>query len=218
MSSAQPTGHPEELAAAVRIQRRRHVWALVMIWSIVAFLLIAGGASSASQSGTPAPTWFIGLMLGCAGAAVVTLVVVSGYTIAMRRWPAEVRAQAIALERQRLRQQGWGRRAYNVFYWTALWLGMALFLGAAVLGVPWAINGATYLAGAGQAVRWSGDVPIHGDGDAATSLVIGLLFIFGGVMVVWFLYRRVTRVWWPRFEQRRARAFEGSLGPPSATG
>jgi hypothetical protein len=58
-------------------------------------------------------------------------------------------------------------------------------------------------------VRWSGDIPIHGGGDAAGSLVIGLLFVFGGTMVACYVYRRATRVWWPRYEQRRARAFGG---------
>jgi hypothetical protein len=52
-------------------------------------------------------------------------------------------------------------------------------------------------------------MPIHGDGDAAGSLFIGLLFVFGGVLLVYFFYRRATRVWWPRFVARRARAFGG---------
>ncbi len=92
---------------------------------------------------------------------------------------------------------------------SAAWLGMALILGCVVIGVPLAINGVTYLAGSGQAVRWSAAMPIHSDGDAVGSLVIGLLFVFGGVLVVYFFYRRVTRVWWPRFVARRARAFGG---------
>jgi hypothetical protein len=224
MSSAQPTGHPEQtpdLAAAVRIQRRRHAWALAMFWLIGLLLLGVGSTSSADSNGTPPPPWFIGLTIASAVAAVAAAGIALAYSAALRRRPADVRAQAILLEKQRLRvlwRYGWTGRLYHLYFWTAAWLGMALFLAAAVLGVPWAINGAAYLVGAGQPVRWSGDVPIHGDGDAAASLVIGLLFVFGGLMVVWFLYRRVTRVWWPRFVQRRARAFEGSLGPPSAAG
>jgi hypothetical protein len=218
MSSAQPTGHPEQpsgaaaaapdpaLAAAVRIQRRRHRWAVAFIWSILAFLLFAGSVSSASQAGTPAPTWFDGLMDVCAGATAVTLGVVIGHSITMRRQPAEARAQAIFLERQRLRRLGWGRRAYHVFYWTALWLGLAIFGGCALIGVPWVINGAAYLVGAGPVVRWSAAIPIHSDGDAAGSLVIGLLFIFMGVLLVFAMYKKVTRVWWPRYLQRRAGA------------
>jgi hypothetical protein len=224
MSSARPPGDPGQppgpaaaaddpaLAAAVRIQRRRHAWAVAMVWLIGALLLCAGVNSSADSNGTPSPPWFVGLTIASAVAAVAAAGIALGCGAALRRRPAEVRAQAILLEKQRIRvlwRYGWTGRLYHVFYWSAAWLGMALFLGCAVLGVPWAINGATYLAGAGQAVRWSGDIPIHGDGDAAGSLVIGLLFVFGGAMVVVFIYRRATRVWWPRYVQRRARAFGG---------
>jgi hypothetical protein len=224
MSSARPPGDPERppgpaaaaddpaVAAAVRIQRRRHAWAIAMVWFIGALLLCAGVNSSADSNGTPSPPWFIGLTIASAVAAVAAAGIALASGAALRRRPAEVRAQAILLEKQRIRvlwRYGWTGRLYHVFYWSAAWLGMALFLGCAVLGVPWAINGATYLAGAGQAVRWSGDIPIHGDGDAAGSLVIGLLFVFGGAMVVFYVYRRATRVWWPRYVQRRARAFGG---------
>ena len=106
---------------------------------------------------------------------------------------------------------GWTGRLYHIYYWSAAWLGMALFLGGALLGIGWAINGAVYLAGAGHAAQWSVDVPINNDGDAAGSLVIGLLFVFGGLMAVIFIYRRATRVWWPRFVQRRAHAYDRSV-------
>jgi hypothetical protein len=36
---------------------------------------------------------------------------------------------------------------------------------------------------------------------------IGLLFVFGGVLLGYFCYRRAARVWGPRFVARRARAF-----------
>jgi hypothetical protein len=224
MSNAPPTGHPEQpsgtaaadedpaLAAAVRIQRRRHAWALAMFWLIGLLLLGVGSTSSADSSGTPPPPWFIGLTIASGLAALASAGLALGYGAALGRRPPEVRAQAILLEKQRLRvlwRYGWTGRLYHVYYWSAAWLGMALFLGTAVLGVPWAINGAAYLAGAGPAVRWSGDIPIHGDGDAAGSLIIGLLFVFGGVMVMVYVYRRATRVWWPRYVRRRARAFGG---------
>jgi hypothetical protein len=221
MNTAPPSGGREQpprqaggtadpaLAAAVRIQRRRHRWGVAVFWFLGALVLCAGINSSASSNGTPSPSWFVGLTIGFGVAAVAALGVVICYSAAIRRWPADVRAQAIALEKQRLRRQwryGWTGRVFLVFFWTAAWLGMALFLGCVVIGVPLAINGVTYLAGAGQVVRWSAAMPIHGDGDAAGSLVLGLLFVFAGVMVVLFIYRRATRVWWPRLVARRARA------------
>lgn len=210
MSSELPPDDPA-LAAAVRIQRRRHAWALAMIWLIGVFLLLAGSAAEASDDDTPAPAWFIELMLLAAVLVVVTLAVVIGYSVAMSRRPAELRAQAIALERQRLRgrwRHSWRRRASHALYWLALSLGMAMFLVMAVVGVPWVINGAAYLAGGGgPAVRWA-TPPIHNDGDAATSLIVGLLFVFTGVLVLLFIYRRATRVWWPRLLARQAAGAE----------
>jgi hypothetical protein len=226
MSSARPPGHPGQppgpaaatddpaLAAAVRIQRRRHAWALAMFWLIGLLLLGVGSTSSADSNGTPPPPWFIGLTIASAVAAVAAAGIALANSAALRRRPAELRAQAILLEKQRIRvlwRYGWTGRLYHGYYWSALWLGMALFLGCAGLGVAWAINGAAYLVGARHAVRWSVDVPINNDGDAAGSLVIGLLFVFGGAMVVFYVYRRATRVWWPRFVQRRARAFDRSV-------
>jgi hypothetical protein len=224
MSSAQPPGYPDQppgpaaaavdpaLAAAVRIQRRRHRWGVSVFWFLGALALCAGINSSANSGGTPSPPWFIDLTIGFGVAAAAALGVAICYSVAMRRRPAQVRAQAVLLERQRLRRlwrYGWTGRLYRGFFWSAAWLGMALIAGCVVIGVPLAINGVTYLAGAGQAVRWSAAMPIHSDGDAAGSLFIGLLFVFGGVLLVYFFYRRATRVWWPRFVARRARAFGG---------
>jgi hypothetical protein len=221
MSSARPPGHPEgpsgpaadaadpAVAAAVRIERRRHVWAVATFWFIAGFALCIGVNSSASSNGTPSPSWFIDITIALPVAAVAAFCTALGYYAALRRRPAEVRAQAILLERRRIWRQwhgGWEGRAFWILFWSAAYVGMALFLGCAVIGAPWAINGVTYLAGAGEAVRWSAAVPINSDGDAAVSLVIGLLFVFGGVLVMFTIYRRATRVWWPRYLQRRARS------------
>jgi len=206
MSSAPPAGDSEQLAAVVRMHRRRHRWGVSVAWFLILLALGTGATASADSDGTPPPPWFIDLTIGFGVAAAIGLVVAIGYSVAMRRYPATDRAQAAGLERQRLRdawRRGWSGRIYRVLYQLALWLGLALFLGAAVIGVVWTINGAASLAGAGPAVRWA-TPPINNDGDAATSLIVGLLFIFAGALVLRFIYRRVTRVWWRRYRQRRA--------------
>jgi TRAP-type mannitol/chloroaromatic compound transport system permease small subunit len=205
------------LAAALRIQRRRHRWAVAMVWFSAAFLFLYFTASDASQNGTPAPAWYIDLMWVAAAAALVTIGVVIGYRVTMSRQPAPARAQAILLEKQRFqrrwRRGGWPRRIFFFFWDLAESLGFALFLGAAILGVTWAINGAAYLFGAGIAVHW-GTPPIRSDGDAAVSLIIGLLFIFGGVLVVYTLYRNLKKRWL-RHLQRKAEA--GAISWPPST-
>jgi peptidoglycan/LPS O-acetylase OafA/YrhL len=82
MSSAPPAGGqeglPEQaagasdpaLAAAVRIQRRRHAWGLATFWLIAGCLLCAGINSTASSNGTPSPSWFVDLTIGFGVAAV----------------------------------------------------------------------------------------------------------------------------------------------------
>ena len=97
MSSGQPTGHPEQtpdLAAAVRIQRRRHAWALAMFWLIGLALLCVGSTSSADSNGTPPPPWFIGLTIASGVAAAAAAGIALAYSAALRRRPADVRAQA----------------------------------------------------------------------------------------------------------------------------
>jgi len=165
-----------------------------MIWLILIFLVLAGGVNEASQDGTPAPAWFVQLMLGFAAAAVVALGVVIGYSVAMQRRPAELRAQAILLERQRLSRLSWPRRVRRTFWWTCIWLGIPLFLGAAVLGVAWILDGAARLLGAKPVAGWAATT-ITSNGDAAVAIIIGLLFVFGGALSVLFIYRQARRVW-----------------------
>jgi hypothetical protein len=211
LTPPEPTADADDAGLiAVRIQRRRHGWAIALIWFLAAFLLLVGSASEASDDGTPAPAWFLNLRLVTGALSVLALAFVIGYSVAMRRQPPELQAQAIAFERQRLRTR-WRqgpfvalRRIGWFLYLALLWLGMALIFGAAVLGVLWVINGAAYLGGVSRAVRWAAVVPVHNDGDAAVSLIIGLLFVFAGVAVGCYVYRRATRVWWPRYLDRRA--------------
>jgi hypothetical protein len=215
MSSAPPTGGQEKLpgqavgasdpllAAAVRIQRRRHGWALAMFWSIVGLVACWVINSDANSNGTPSPPWFIDLTIAFGAGAGAALLLVIGYSVAMHGKPAQVQAQAILLERQRIRGLRWPYRVLALIFWPAAWLGMALISFCTVIFVIALINGVAYLAGAGQAVRWAA-IPVTSGGDAAVAIIAGLLFIFAQVLVVYWIYRRAKRVWWPRYVQRRA--------------
>jgi len=217
MSSAPPTGGQEKLpdqtpgtsdpvlAAAVRIQRRRHGWALAMFWSIVGLVACTAINSDANSNGTPSPPWFIDLTIAFGAGAGAALLVVIGYSVAMQRKPPQARAQAILLERQRIRSLRWPHRVLAFIFWPALWLGMALFSFATVIFVIALTNGVAYLAGAGQVVRWAA-IPVTSGGDAAVAIIVGLLLIFSEALLVYWVYRRAKRIWWPRYVQHRARA------------
>jgi hypothetical protein len=217
MSSAPPTGGQEKLpdqspgtsdpvlAAAVRIQRRRHRWALAICLSIVGLVSCWNINSDASSNGTPSPPWFIGLTIAFGAGAGAALLVVIGYSVAMHRKPAQVRAQAILLERQRIRSQRWQHWVFVLTFWPAAWLGMALLSFAAVVFVIALTNGVAYLTGAGQVIRWAA-IPITSGGDAAVAIIVGLLLIFAEALLAYWVYRRAKRVWWPRYVQRRAQA------------
>ena len=88
---------------------------------------------------------------------------------------------------------------------TGLWLGIPIFSFAAVVFVIALTNAVAYLAGAGQVIRWAA-IPVTSGGDAAVAIIVGLLLIFAEAMIAVWVYRRATRVWWPRYVQRRARA------------
>jgi len=213
------TGDPD-FDAVLRMQRRRHRWGVSVFWLVGVAVVGWGSTSDADSSGTPPPAWFTDLVIGFAVAAGVALVIAIGYSVAMRRYPAPARAEAARLERQRLRRAwryGWTGRIYRVLFWSAATLGMAMFLGLAVLGVPWVVHGAAYLAGDRTGLTWSGDIPVNDDGDAAGSVVIGLAFVFAGLLVLWYIYTRVRRLWWPRFVARRAAA-DAIQWPPVSPG
>jgi hypothetical protein len=217
MSSAPPTGGQEKLpdqtpgtsdpvlAAAVLIQRRRHGWALAMFWSIVGLVSCWVINSDANSNGTPSPPWFTGLTIAFGAGAGAALLAVIGYSVSMRRKPWQVQAQAILLERQRIRSLRWPRRVIAVIFWTGVWLGIPLFSVATVVFVIALTNGVAYLAGAGQVVRWAA-IPVTSGGDAAVAIIVGLLLIFSEALLAYWIYRRATRVWWPRYVRHRARA------------
>ena len=217
MSSAPQAGGQEKLpdqtpgtsdpllAAAVRIQQRRHRWVLAIWWSVVGCVSCWLISSDANSYGTPPPLWFTGLTIAFGAGAGAALLVVTGYSVAMHRKPVQVQEQAILLERQRIRSQGWQRRVLVLIVSTGLWLGIPLFSFAAVVFVIALTNAVAYLAGAGQVIRWAA-IPVTSGGDAAVAIIVGLLLIFAEAMIAVWVYRRARRVWWPRYVQRRARA------------
>jgi hypothetical protein len=217
MSSAPPAGDQEKLpdqtpgpsgpllAAAVRIQRRRHRWALAIWWSVVGCVSCWVISSDANSHGTPPPLWFTGLTIAFGAGAGAALLAVTGYSIAMHRKPLQVQEQAILLERQRIRSQSWQRRVLVLIISTAMWLGIPLFSIAAVVFVIALTNAVAYLAGAGQVIRWAA-IPVTSGGDAAVAIIVGLLLIFTEALLAVWVYRRARWVWWPRYVQRRARA------------
>jgi hypothetical protein len=217
MSSAPPAGGQEKppdqtpgtshplLAAAVRIQQRRHRWVLAIWWSVVGCVSCWVISSDANSYGTPPPLWFTGLTIAFGTGAGAALLVVTGYSVAMHRKPVQVQEQAILLERQRIRSQGWQRRVLVLVVSTGLWLGIPLFSIAAVVFVIALTNAVAYLAGAGQAIRWAA-IPVTSAGDAAVAIIVGLLLIFAEALLAVWVYRRARHLWWPRYVQRRARA------------
>jgi hypothetical protein len=207
MSSAPPPDD-EALAAAVRIQRRRHRWALAAFWCLMLWGSGYAITSDADGNGAPPPSWFTGLTDAFGVGVVVAMGVVIGYTVAMRRCPPQAQTQAIALEKQRLRRQGFWDRVTRVILGLALVLAVPVMLGCAFFGVTWILDGAARLAGDGPPVGWAA-TSITSTGDAAIALIIGLLFVGGGVLLVFAIYRRATRRWWPRYLQRRASRLGG---------
>lgn len=198
------------LAAARRIERRRHAWLVAMVVLILAFIFLAYTTNDASQAGTPAPTWYVGLMVAAGAATAVALAVEIGYSVALHRQPTGLRERAVLLEEQRIRQIRWTKRLFDMVIVTALWLAVPIVTGCAVIGGAWILDGAAYLARARPPAAWAA-TSIGNDADAAGALIIGLLFVFGGVMFVFMEYVRVRYRWWPRFLQRRASRADGRL-------
>jgi hypothetical protein len=215
MSSAPSAGGQEKLpdqtpgtsdpvlAAAVRVQRRRHRWALAIWWSVVGCVSCWVISSDANSNGTPPPPWFTGLTIAFGAGAGAALLAVAGYSVAMHRKPLRVQEQAIRLERQRIRSQGWQRRVLVLIFWAGLWLGIPLFSCAAVVLVIALANAVAYLAGAGQVIRWAA-IPVTSGGDAAVAIIVGLLVIAAEALIAIWVGLRARRVWWPRYLQRRA--------------
>jgi uncharacterized membrane protein len=182
---------------------RRHVWLVTLVVLTLAFIFLAYTTKDAAQAGTPAPSWYVDLMLATGAAAVVALAVEIAYSVALHRQPTALQQQAVAIEQQRIRQVRWTKRLFNLCLTAAIWLANPIMVGLAVIGAAWILDGVAILAGARPPAAWAA-TSIQDKGDAAVALVIGLLFVLGGVGFVFAEYVRVRYRWWPRYLQRRA--------------
>jgi hypothetical protein len=143
------------VAATVRLLHRRHGWGWAAATGFIAFVLGEGASANAQSQGTPAPSWFLDMIIALAALTAVSIIAVVVCSVRLRSRPAAVRAQAAPLAAH----HPGGRRAHHypprhLLTWTARWLGMLLILVVAVVSVPAVVDGAAYLAGAGRTVTF----------------------------------------------------------------
>lgn len=202
------------LGVAVLFRRGQRTSGVASFWLAFGYYGCYRVIDDAASQGSPAPAWFDHLELAFGVAAVVSVAVFFGCSVALRRRPAELRAQAAAVDREQLRQSrrvAWYRLILTVIIWAALWLAAPLTLGIAVMvGGPLAVNGFAYLFGAGQVFTWSsGDMEVHSAGSAAGAVAIGLLFVLTAVGYLWAVYLIVRRRWWRDITSHLARSLVG---------
>jgi hypothetical protein len=145
-----PTADPD-VAAAVRLLHRRHGWSLTAVTCFFAFVLAGGADANAQSQGTPAPSWFLDLVIALAALTIVGIVAAVVDTVLLRRRPPAVLAQAAPLAAHhpgRLRAHHYPSRHWVI--WVLRWLGMLVILVVAVVSVPAVVDGVAYLAGAGH--------------------------------------------------------------------
>jgi hypothetical protein len=137
------------VAATVRLLHRRHGWSGLAVTSLLAFFLTDGAYASAQSQGTPAPSWFLGIVIVLAALTVVGIIAISVDSALLRRKPADVRARAVPLAGHRpSRPSVHHYPQQHLVIWALRWLGMLLILAVAVVSVPAVCDGVAYLAGA----------------------------------------------------------------------
>jgi hypothetical protein len=138
-----------DVAAAVRLLHRRHGWSRTAVISLFAFFLAGGASANASSEGTPAPSWFTGIVIVLAALTAVCIVAVAIDSARLRRTAPAVRAKAAQVA---ARHPGSPRAHHypsgHQAIWALRWLGMLLILLVAVVSVPAPVDGVAYLAGA----------------------------------------------------------------------
>ena len=145
-----------DVAATVRLLHRRHGWGWTAITSFIAFALAYGASSSAQSQGTPPPFWWSVMVIVLGGLTVVGLAAAAVDTALLRRRPPAIRAQAVPLAAHHpSRPHAHHYPPRHRITWALRWVGMLLILVVAVVSVPGVVDGAAYLAGAGNRVTFN---------------------------------------------------------------
>jgi hypothetical protein len=156
-----PTSEPgplvadPDVAATVRLLHRRQGWRRAAVTGFIAFLLAYGAYDNAQSQGTPAPSWFVDIVIALGALTIVGIIAAVVDTVLLRRRPPAVRAQAAPIAAHH--PSGPHAHHYPPRHWvpwTFCWVGMLLILVVAVVSVPAVFDGAAYLAGAGNTVTF----------------------------------------------------------------
>ncbi len=155
LDSGPQQGADPDVAAVVRLLHRRHGWGRAAVTSFIAFVLAAGASSSAQSQGTPPPHWFQVMIIVLGALTVVCIIAAVADTMLLRRRPAAVRAQAASLAAHHSsRRHAHHYPPRHLLTWVLRWIGMLVIFVVAVISVPAVIDGAAYLAGAGNTVTF----------------------------------------------------------------
>jgi hypothetical protein len=175
----------KDVAAAVRSLHRRHDWGLASVTGFLAFVLAVGASASAQSQGTPAPSWFMDMIVGLGTLTVVSIVAVVIYSARLRRWPPAVRAEASPIAARHPHAHHYPPR--HLVTWTLRWVGMLLILVVAVVSVPAVVDGTAYLAGAERTVTFDpGSYQTNCDQYSCQIVTDGILETGGaGLSVSW---------------------------------
>jgi hypothetical protein len=155
MTAMPPEPADRDVAATVRLLHRRQGWNRVTVISFIAFLLAYGGYANAESQGTPAPSWFLDMIIVLGALTAVSIVMAVVDTALLRRRPPAVRAQAVPIAAHHpSRPHAHHYPPRHLVTWALGWVGMLLILVVAVVSVPALVDGTAYLAGAGRTVTF----------------------------------------------------------------
>jgi hypothetical protein len=76
-----------DVAAAVRLLHRRHGWSRAAATCFIAFVLAEGADASAQSQGTPAPSWFVDMIIALGALTAGSIIAAVVYSAQLRRRP-----------------------------------------------------------------------------------------------------------------------------------